>query len=297
MPCPSRQTIKRHGINYKVISNIIVEVQMLETNTNNPSGLIQSIIAADITAYAKEFNLPIRQVMQEINSNTKVSISTLERIVTKPKSPLPFPRTVVSIYSYILKTKSLSEIIIKTPTEVSDYINKNRVSFSKSEEVLDFDVKKEEELTSDDLFNQIYNMTSGDFGTDIVAVKYQYGIEGLKKLDAMILDGYVTVDEDERLKRGKSLSWNRRTMVNFTKTLGNRIKKMEDFDLDQENYCLFQTWTVTFDDSIKIKEIMKTAARSAMELAKNSKPRETDFKNLSFSTLIASTDMTSGDKQ
>lgn len=269
---------------------------MLETNTSNPSGTMQSIIAADIIAYAKEFNLPVKQVIQDINSSTKVSVSTLDRIVKKSKSPQPFVRTVVSIYSFILKTKSLSEIIIKTPIEISDYIKKDRASYTKDQDMIVFDTVKEDELTRDDLFNRIYTITSGDFGTDIGTVRYNFGLLGLVKLDEMIELGFVVVDQDERLKRGRPLSWNREAMVNFNHTLGDQIKKMKDFDLNEENLCSFQTYEVTQPDAVIIKKIFKDATYAAIAVAAKSEVRENNHEKLSFSALVASAHLLKGDE-
>jgi hypothetical protein len=66
-------------------------------NTDTASS-IQSILAADISSYTLEFNIPVRQVIHEINASTAVSLSTLELIVNKPKSPRPF---VKQLFQYI----------------------------------------------------------------------------------------------------------------------------------------------------------------------------------------------------
>lgn len=271
---------------------------MLTTDENYENLSIKKILANDILKYAEEMNIPLRDALKNIESNTAICIKTLERIVDENIKIKPFVKTVSEIYSFLYRTDSLAEVITKAPPEISEYINKKHLNYATPYKFSDFvaNPTAQEELTRDTVFNQIYLSTSGDFGTSINAVKLNYGLNGLKKLDEMIALGYVIVDKNERLIRGKKLSWTPVIIANFSKTLVSEILDSKELDLRPDNYCNFFTWDTTQEDALIIKEIFRKAFRTAVEVATKSQPIDDKFVKLNFSSVVASIDNNRGDE-
>jgi hypothetical protein len=249
---------------------------MLSTDTPSETLSIKQIIAEDIRKYSEEMNIPLRQLIKDFAKNTNIVLRTMERFFEDNKKFTPHVTTIVDIYSQVYSTNSLAEILSKTPVVVSDYIKKNHMQFISGSNNRFLDVSKhsgvQADLTSSSIFNQIYIMTSGDFGTDIAKVKEQFGANGLKQLDEMIKLGYVAIDENDQVKRKTRLTWDRTIRKNFIKTIISDVYNEENSDLANPNYISVAIGDVTSSDYELIREKMRTNYLEIMEIVKTSKP-------------------------
>lgn len=251
---------------------------MLSTD-ENANLSIKQILANDMKKYAEEMNIPLRQLVKDFAKNTNVVLRTLERIFEENKNFTPHVRTVVDIYAQIYNATSLAEIISKAPPVISEFIKKNHtqciVGDSKSDSKISdvtYNSAVQANLTASSIFNQIYIMTAGDYGTDIDKIRENFGVNGLKQLDEMIKLGFVEMDGDDQIKRKTRLTWDHKIRKNFAKTLINDIYNEENSDLEYSNYLGVAIGDVTPADYNLIREKMKSHYHEVMDIINNSKP-------------------------
>ncbi|MBC7540160.1 MAG: hypothetical protein H7281_15150 [Bacteriovorax sp.] len=249
---------------------------MLSTETPSETMSIKQIIAEDIRKYSEEMNIPLRQLIKDFAKNTNIVLRTMERFFEDNKKFTPHVTTIVDVYSQIYSTNSLAEILSKSPVIVSDFIKKNHMQFIGGSTNKFLDISKhaavQAELTSSSIFNQIYIMTSGDYGTDLAKIKEQFGANGLKQLDEMIKLGFVEIDENDQVKRKTRLTWDRKIRKNFIKTIIGDIYKEENSDLMNPNYISVAIGDVTPSDYELIREKMRSNYLDIMEIVNASKP-------------------------
>ena len=251
------------------------EVDVSNIEEINTSLTIKEIVAGDMRKYAEEMKITERQLIKDFAKNTNVVLRTLERIFESNKKFTPHVRTIVDIYSQIYDANSLAEIISKAPPIVSDFIKKNHTQFAVGDSKVS-DVTSnsavQASLTSSSIFNQIYIMTSGDYGTDLAAIRENFGINGLKHLDEMIKLGFVEIEENDQIRRKKKLTWDKKIRNNFMKTLITDVYKEENSDMAQSNYLGFAVGDVTPMDYDIIRNIIKVNADQILTIINNSKP-------------------------
>ncbi len=261
---------------------------MLTTETNANLS-IKQIIASDLKKFAEESNVTPRELIKEIAKNTNVALRTLERILAENKSANPHVRTIVDIYTQIYNATSLAEIISKAPSAISEFIKENHtqclMSDSKVSEISNHS-SLQANLTASSIFNQIYFMTSGDHGTDLVKVREQFGAHGLKQLDEMIKLGFVEMDENDQIKRKTRLTWDRTIRKNFVKTLIMDVYNEENSDLENPNHLSVGIGDVTPEDYNLILDKMKSNYNEVMGIITKSKPTYNEAVKISVAQVL-----------
>lgn len=265
---------------------------MLSTD-ENANLSIKQILANDMKKYAEEMNIPLRQLVKDFAKNTNVVLRTLERIFEENKNFTPHVRTVVDIYAQIYNATSLAEIISKAPPVISEFIKKNHtqciVGDSKSDSKISdvtYNSAVQANLTASSIFNQIYIMTAGDYGTDIDKIRDNFGVNGLKQLDEMIKLGFVEMDGDDQIKRKTRLTWDRKIRKNFVKTLIADIYNEENSDLEFSNYLGVAIGDVTPADYNLIREKIKTNADEILAIINKSKPAYNEAVRISVAKVL-----------
>ena len=236
---------------------------------------IKYIVVSDIRKYAEELKISERELIKDFAKNTNVSLRTLERLLEDNKKTVPHVRTIVDIYSQLYNATSLAEIITKVSPLVSEFIKKNHTQFAvKDHEVSDISSNSavQTALTSSTIFNQIYIMTNGVYGTDLATIREYFGISGLKHLDEMIKLGFIEIDDNDQIKRKKKLTWDRSIRKNFIKTILNDVYEDENTDTELSNYMGVAIGDVTPEDYIKIRKKMCSHYLELMDIINNSNP-------------------------
>ena len=262
---------------------------MLNTEASTDNLSIKQIIASDLRKYAEEMNISERQLINDFARNTNVAKRTLERILVEDQKSNAHVRTVVDIYSQIYNATTLTEVISKAPIVVSEYIKKNHSQCTgKNPKVSEISQNpaQQAEFTSSTVFNQIYMMTSGDFGTDLEAIRENFGQNGLKHLDEMIKLGFVEIDVDDHVTRKKPLTWDRTIRKNFIKTIINDLYKEENADLENPNYIGVAIGDVTPEDYNLIREKMRNHYTELMTILNQSKPTYKDAIRITFAKVM-----------
>lgn len=248
---------------------------MLSTDRPSENLSIKQIIANDMKDYAEEMNISTRQLIKDIAKNTNVTLRTLENILEETKTMNPHVRTIVDVYTQLYNATSLAEIISKAPPIISEFIKKNHTQClmgdSKVSDISN-NSSVQANLTASSVFNQIYMMTSGDYGTDLAKIRENFGANGLKQLDEMIKLGFVEMDENDQVKRKTRLTWDRTIRRNFVKTLITDIYNEENADLTNPNYLGMAIGDVTAEDYNLIREKMRSNYLEIMEIVAKSKP-------------------------
>jgi hypothetical protein len=266
------------------------EVEVINTEEISVTPTIKEIVANDMRKYAEEMNISERQLIKDFANNTNVVLRTLQRILEGNRKITPHVTTVVDIYSQIYNATSLAEIISKAPPVISEFIKKNHMQFigGSSNKFLEVsnNSSAQANLTSSSTFNQIYLMTSGDFGTDLATIRENFGANGLKQLDEMIKQGFVEVDENEQIKRKKYLTWDRTIRKNFLKTILADVYKEENSDTENSNYIGVAVGDVTPADYDLIREKMRSHFLELMEVINNSKPTYEEAVKITFAKVM-----------
>lgn len=262
---------------------------MLNTNETSADLSIKQIIANDIQKHAEEMKISARQVIKSVANKTNVKLRTLERFFEPSKNFKPHVRTVVDIYSQIYNTESLAEIITKSPTIISEYIKNNHTQCNVGEaKVSDLSTNPAHQasLTASSVFNQIYLMTSGDYGTELSLISEKFGTHGLKQLDEMIKMGFVEIDENDRIKRKNKLTWDRTIRKNFVKTLISDVYNEENNDILDANYLGFATGDVSKEDYDLIREKIKINADEILSIINKSQPSYDNAIRIAFGKVL-----------
>jgi hypothetical protein len=271
----------------------MINTNETSVNLNCEQLSIKQIIANDIRNYSEEMNIPLRQVLKDFAKNTNVVLRTLERLFEENKNFNPHVRTVVDIYTQIYNTTSLAEIISKAPTKISEFIKKNHtqcyIGSDKTEtRVSDLSLNPAVQagLTSSTVFNQIYMMTAGDFGTDLDLIRNNFGTNGLKQLDEMIKLGFVEIDKNDQVRRKKRLTWDRTIRKNFLKTIINDVYNEENSDCENPNYLGVAMGDVTPEDYNLIREKIKNNADEILQIINSSKPNFENAVRISMAKVL-----------
>lgn len=261
---------------------------MLSTDQNATLS-IKQIIASDMKNYAKEMNISERQLIKDFAKNTNVALRTLERILEENKNSNPHVRTIVDIYAQIYNATSLAEIISKAPQTISEFIKKNHTQCVagdyKVSEISNCS-SQQADLTTSTIFNQIYMMTSGDFGTDLASIRENFGTNGLKHIDHMIKLGFVQIDENDQITRKEPLTWDRKIRKNFIKTIINDVYKEENADLEFSNYIGVGIGDVTPEDYNLIREKMRANYLELLDIVNKSKPTYDEAVKITFAKVM-----------
>lgn len=266
---------QRHVRSYIPKRIVIGESAMLTTDENYENLSIKKIIEEDIKSYAKDLNITPRQLIKDFAKNTNIVFRTLERFFAENNDFTPHVRTVVDIYTQIYKTTSLAEIISKAHPKISDLIKKNHTQCilgGENVSELAENPAAQAKLTSSSVFNEIYFMTSGDYGTDISKIRNVFGSRGLGVLDEMIKTGFVEIDENDLIKRKKKLAWDNKIRKNFLQTLVFDVYKEENSDMMNPNYVGVAMGDVTPADYQVIREKMMLNYNEILDIIKKSKP-------------------------
>lgn len=250
---------------------------------------IKQIIANDIKKYSEELDIPVRQLIKDFSKNTNIVLRTLERFFEENRSFTPHVRTVVDIYSQIYNSNSLAEIISKTPPTISEFIKKNHsqcISSNSNVSSTSQNSLLQASLTTSSIFNQLYLMTAGDYGTDLAKVRESFGSTGLKQLDEMIRLGFVEIDENDQVKRKAVLTWDRTVKKNFVKTLISDIYNEENADFINPNHLGVAIGDVTPEDYNLILVKLKKNYQEILDIVVNSKPTYDESIRLSMAQIL-----------
>jgi hypothetical protein len=261
-------------------------VQMIGGEVILNESSIKDLVANDIKSFAEEQGRSVQHILKDISAKREVGLRTLQRIVSNNNSFKPLPSTVLEVYSYLYKTTSVAELLTKLRTEIAEYLAKNNACFSKNlvERKISSNPKKEIELTTDSLFNIVYILASGDCGIDVSIIRNMLGKMGLDKLDEMITEGHVQINENEKIVRKNNLVWTVPIIHNFTKTLHNEILKPKEFGINEENYISFFSGKTTKKNAIEAKSIIRDAFRKAVALVSETSSSDEESETICLSS-------------
>ena len=251
---------------------------MLSTDRHCDNLSIKQILANDIRKYAEEMNVSIQQVMKDISKNKLTGIRTLQRFFQPETEFVPHVRTLVNIYSQMYDTESLADIISKAPEQIGSYIRNNHTNYTVAENLSggSKNLPLQLELTSSSVFNQIYLMTGGEYGTELSVIRKMFGEFGLKELDKLILAGFVEIDADDKITRKEKISWELPIRKRFAKTVINDIYNIENADSCNKNYISVITGEVSPEVYKLIRTKMKKHNDEILTMVNESNPSYED---------------------
>ncbi len=258
-----------------------------ESIFNEERNIIE-VIAKDIANYAKDNKLTNRAVIKQIAIKSNVSERTLDRFLEPNQAFKPHFKTIFKIYSHLYETSSITEVMTKTPSSINEYIKKNHNQYisnlnetvSISESIL------QGSLTTSTLFNKIYLMTGGEYGSDIESIRKAHGAEGIRILDLLASHEFIEVLDDERVIRKKKLCWDNNIRRNFIKTLINDVYVTENEEVENKSLLSVFHGEVSSNDYKKIREKLKKCQFEILELINQSNPKADDIIKLASAGMV-----------
>jgi hypothetical protein len=248
---------------------------------------IKDQVIADIERFALEKQISVREVIKDIANTSGIALRNLERIVGKGNST-PSNETLIKIYSYFYSTNTLVDLIIKAPEVIANSIKmdflitensqNNKMSTHSNIEILN--------LTKSDIFNSIYLMTSGEFGTDLIAIREEFGKLGLQTLDEMIKRGIVKVNDNDKLSREKCVFLTAEMRRNMVVTVAKQIYKPKKNDVIGANYSGVFMGEVTHEDYDISYAELKSCLDNIGKRICNSKPTQENFKRIALVGIL-----------
>ncbi len=248
---------------------------------------IKDQVIADIESFALERKISVRELIKDMANTSGLVLRNLERIIGKGDSK-PSNETLIKIYSYFYSTDTLVDLIIKAPEVIassikmdffiSDNSQNNKMSTKLSNEVLD--------LAKSDVFNSIYLMTSGDFGTDLLTIREEFGKLGLQTLDKMIKLGIVKVNENDKLSRENAVFLTAEMRRNMVVTIAKDFYKPTKNDVIGTNYSGAYMGEVTPEDYDIIYAEIKSSFDKLGKMIFDSKPTQDNFKRIALGGIL-----------
>lgn len=256
-------------------------------NIEHPELSLKDQVLRDLEQFAQDRKISIRELIKEMANSLDISLRNLERIVGKSDGA-PSNDTLVKIYSYLYSTNSLVDLVIKAPEVVANsikldfFISENtqndKVSTKPNIEILN--------LTKNDIFNSIYLMTSGEFGTDLITIREEFGKLGLQILDKMMKFGIVKINENEKLTREKGIFLTPEMRRNMVATLAKEIYRPAKNDEVGANYSGIFMGEVTGDDYDIIYAEVKSCFDNIGKRIFNSKPTQENYKRIALGGIL-----------
>lgn len=129
-----------------------------------------------------------------------VAATTLRRLMQDESRNELAPHSVLSLVSYLLREKKISRLIKMIDGPVGELLRKSFDQFIFDEEKADHEVKQElNDLFKDKTNYLIYKMAANLAGTTFEEIKNNFGLHGLTRLESMILQGFIYLDESNML--------------------------------------------------------------------------------------------------
>lgn len=248
---------------------------------------IKNQVVMDVEYFAKEKNISTRELLKDISHTQGTSLRNLERISGKG-SGRPTNETLIKIYSFLYNTSSLADLLLKAPEVIADSIKLNfyNTKSNLNKKITTANMAEIVNLSTNSRFNIIYLMTSGDFGTDLTAIREEFGKRGLEMLDTMIKLGIVKVDENERLTRENSIFLTQEIRRNMLVTLAKDIYKPEKNGVLGSNYSGYFIGDVTAEDYDSIYNDIKNCFDGIANKIFKSKPTPDNNKRIAIGGIL-----------
>ena len=203
--------------------------------------------------------------LNALANRSGVAATTLRRLMQDENHSVLAPHTVLSLVSYLLKEKRISNLLKKIDGPVGDFLRKSFDQFI-------FDDSVKHEISSDlnsilkDKTNYlIYKLAANQCGTTILEIKSLFGLVGLKKLNELISLNWIYADDEDHLHaKEKNFSIDLALAHQHAHALIDQYKP----EAVDRGYNLFYSLSegMNEDGIQKIKVIEKDAVKKIFEL-------------------------------
>lgn len=244
---------------------------------------IKNQASQDLKNYSSEQNISLNLLLKDIEKNSTITLRSLQRITGKSNS-FPSNDTLIAIYSYFYKTKSLIELLKKVPEVIETSIKSEFIFHDKG--ILSTAYESEIfQQTKDQIFCKIYFMTSGDYGESLETIRDEFGNHGEVILGKLLQMGIIKLTEDDRVIRAVTICLSARIKKNLSKAIAEIYDPIKN-EQPGKNFSSIFMGDVTEEDFDKIYEISRDSSNRIGEIIKKSKPTISNYKKITISTLM-----------
>ena len=155
-----------------------------------------------------------------------VAGTTLRRLMQEESRSELAPHSVLALVSYILREKKISKLIKLVDGPVGDLLRKSFDQFIFDEEKSNHELKNElNDLFKDKTNYLIYKMSANICGTTFEEIKNNFGLHGLNRLESMMLQGFIWMDDEKFLHaKDKNFSVDLKRAHELTHSLVDQYK-------------------------------------------------------------------------
>lgn len=265
---------------------------MIVTDENYKISSIIEVSKNEIISHASDLKISPKELLRTLTKDSPSQYRTFSKFLNGDEKFNPQVETIVNLYSLLYNTTHLSEVLVKSPEEISKFIINNYSNCMTGLGTLSdltFQNGEFEKLTSSEIFNEVYIMTAGIYGTTLEKIRETFGIRGLQALDKMIEYGFVTTNSNDQFVRGKKLPWGNLIKKNFNQTFMN-LFDVDEIDSGFKKLLKSGLADVTPKDYEQIIQIMLNAYNQSLIVMENSNPTIEEAIRITMGVLINSID-------
>lgn len=207
--------------------------------------------------------------MNALAQRSGVPGTTLRRLMQDESRNELAPHSVLSLVSYLLREKKISKLIKMVDGPVGELLRKSFDQFIFDEEKSNHEIKSElNELFKDKTNYLIYKMSANVCGTTIEEIKNNFGLHGMNKLENMMVQGLIWMDDDKFLHaKDKNFSVDLKRAHELTHSLVDQYKP-EDVS---KGYSIFYSLSEGLNPRgiDEVKRIELEAVKKVFEVMNN----------------------------
>jgi len=136
--------------------------------------------------------------LNALSQRTNVPGTSLRRLMQEGYEVPLSPHQVLAIFSYLIKEKRISKILITAKGAIGEYLRTSFSSFifeEENEHKIDFDIN---EIVKDKVSYLIYKMAANQMGVTMGEIFESFGRMGLKKFEELVEKEWIYADTNER---------------------------------------------------------------------------------------------------
>lgn len=204
--------------------------------------------------------------LNSLAKKSGVGATTIRRIHSNSIKNSPSPHTVLNIMSALTNEKNLNKLISMLDGELGEYLGDAFSLYTQTVQEHSYTAELNQTLT-DALSYMIYKMAANRTGVSKVVIVEEFGKQGLKRLEKLVIQGFIIKDDERFHATEKDFSVDYKVASEHLPELV-KFYRPEELHLDKN---LFYTLSETISDEgiKKIKEIQRDCVEKIYKVFKS----------------------------
>lgn len=233
--------------------------------------------------------------LNALAGRSNVPVTSLRRLMSGQQKNEIAPHSVLNLVSYILREKNLSDLLLKVDVSISEFLRKHFGHFIFASETRVYNCDLNTELRDQTKY-LIYKLAANHNGTDLMTVVDNFGSHGKRKVDEMLNQGLLLMQDERLHAREKNFSLDLRIAADHLPALV-QFYKPESMTKGLNTYYNMSE-SLSPEGIQKIKELQRECVKSMNAIMNN----EQYFGSIPYFTInlaetMLSDENTTGDLQ